>query len=117
MVVNKIVALLAKGIELERVQEHKIVFLVDNVETAQLVFHDAETRDEYAELGLLKDDTIRYLLVRKLTDGSGSKIDGFAYVETDKDIEFFTNQVLEFIHMDEKLVNRFAIKQEVKSLA
>ena len=117
MVVNKIVALLAKGIELDRVQEHRLVFLLDNVEVAQLVFHDAETRDEHAELGLLEDHTIRYLLARKLVDGSGSKIDGFAYVETDKDIEFFTNQVLEFINMDEKLVSRFAIKQEVKRLA
>lgn len=110
LVVNKIVDLLSKGFNLERVQEHRLVFLLDNVEVAQLVFHDAEIRHENVELGLIQDHAIRFVLIRKLTDGFGSGIDAEAYVETDKDIEFFVNQVLKFVQMDEKEVNNFTFK-------
>lgn len=102
LVVNKIVALLEKGIELERVQEHKLVFVLDNVEVARLSFDDKDTRYEEVDLGLVHQHEIKYVLERKMLDGSGLKIHGFAFVETNKDIRNFVNQVLEFVQMDEK---------------
>lgn len=108
--VEKIVKVLEKRIDLERVQEHRVVFFTDNEEFAQLVFSDKDSHDEEVSEGLLHEHELRFLVARKMSDDSGLKLEWLTYVETDKDIEFFVNQILEFISMDEKEVSNFKFK-------
>lgn len=112
---NKIIDLLEGATNVERVREHKLVFLKDNVEIAELLLGE-ETHEELHEEWILHEFEVGFILRRKSENAltyryfDPNEITARAYVRTDKDIEFFVNQVLEFISLDDKEVINFIFK-------
>lgn len=113
---NKIIALLEGVTNVKRVREHKLVFLKDNEEVAELLLGE-ETQEELHDEWILHEFEVGFILRRKVKDAidlgirtyyfNPNEIVARTYVRTDEDIEFFVNQVLEFISLDDREVINF----------